>query len=95
MRIIEYGDAILEAGTLSRLDDLLRLGKSAKSVIRASFVLSFIYNFVGISLAVAGVFTPLIAAILMPLSSVSIVIFSTRFAELLLLNKKLYYLETA
>jgi len=70
-------DAILEAGELSRLDDLLRLGKSSKRVIRASFVLSFLYNFVGISLAVAGVFTPLMAAILMPLSSVSIVIFTT------------------
>ena len=70
-------DAILEAGTLSRLDDLLKLGKSGKRVIRASFTLSFLYNFAGISLAVAGVFSPLIAAVLMPLSSISIVIFTT------------------
>ncbi len=70
-------DAILEAGMLHRLYDLLRLGKSAKTVIRWSFVLSFVYNLVGISLAVAGVFTPLMAAILMPLSSITIVLFTT------------------
>lgn len=75
-------DAILEARMLHRLDDLLKLGKSTKTVIRWSFVLSFLYNLVGISLAVAGVFTPLMAAILMPLSSITIVVFTTLAVKL-------------
>ena len=70
-------DAILEAASISKLHRLLSLGKASKKVIKASFVLSFLYNLVGISLAVIGVFTPLIAAILMPLSSITIVIFTT------------------
>lgn len=70
-------DAILEASALSKLNQLLSFGKSSKKVIWASFVLSFLYNVVGISLAVIGVFTPLIAAILMPLSSISVVLFTT------------------
>ncbi len=70
-------DAILEASALSKLNQLLRFGKSSRKVIWASFVLSFLYNVVGISLAVMGVFTPLIAAILMPLSSISVVFFTT------------------
>lgn len=70
-------DAILEASVLAKLNQLLHFGKSSKKVIWASFVLSFLYNVVGISLAVMGVFTPLIAAILMPLSSISVVFFTT------------------
>ncbi len=70
-------DAILEASALSKLNQLLRFGKSSRKVIWASFVLSFLYNVVGVSLAVMGVFTPLIAAILMPLSSISVVFFTT------------------
>ncbi|GAB5526854.1 MAG: heavy metal translocating P-type ATPase metal-binding domain-containing protein [Roseivirga sp.] len=70
-------DAILEASALAKLNQLLRFGKSSRKVIWASFVLSFLYNVVGISLAVMGVFTPLIAAILMPLSSISVVFFTT------------------
>ena len=70
-------DAILEAASISKLHQLLNLGKRSKRVIKASFVLSFLYNVVGITLAVIGVFTPLIAAVLMPLSSISIVIFTT------------------
>lgn len=70
-------DAILEASALSKVNQMLRFGKSSQKVIWASFVLSFLYNVVGISLAVMGVFTPLIAAILMPLSSISVVFFTT------------------
>lgn len=75
-------DAILEASALPRLDELLKLAKSSRKVIKASFMLSFIYNFIGISLAVMGVFTPLIAAVLMPLSSITIVVFTTASVHL-------------
>lgn len=82
-------DAILEASALAKLNQLLRFGKSSQKVIWLSFVLSFLYNVVGITLAVMGVFTPLMAAILMPLSSISVVLFTTFGVHLLARKFKL------
>jgi len=46
-------------------------------VIKVSMVLSFLYNVVGLYFAVTGQLSPIIAAILMPLSSISIIVFTT------------------
>lgn len=70
-------DAIIEAGQLERLPEFLRLAYSTRNVIIASVAISFIYNLVGLSLAVSGRLSPLVAAILMPLSSISVVTFAT------------------
>ncbi len=70
-------DAILEASSLYKLDKFLSLAKSSKKIIMASFVLSVLYNLGGIGFAITGNLTPLIAAILMPLSSISVVVFTT------------------
>ena len=70
-------DGILESGSISALPRLLRFARSCVRVVRWSFVLSFLYNAVGITMAVQGLISPLFAAILMPLSSVSIIAFST------------------
>lgn len=70
-------DGILESGSLSALPRLLRFAKGCVRVVRWSFVLSFLYNSVGITMAVQGLISPLFAAILMPLSSVTIIAFST------------------
>jgi len=42
-----------------------------------SFIISFFYNVIGLSFAVQGTLSPVIAAILMPLSSISVVVFTT------------------
>jgi P-type Cu+ transporter len=76
-------DAILKASELVNLDKLISLARQGRKVIIASFVLSLLYNVVGISLAVAGMLTPLVAAILMPLSSISVVVFTTSIISLL------------
>ena len=47
------------------------------TIIKASFVLSFLYNVIGMYFALTGQLTPVVAAILMPLSSISIVVFVT------------------
>jgi Cu+-exporting ATPase len=47
------------------------------NIIKMSFVLSFFYNVIGLYFAVTGQLAPVIAAILMPLSSISIVAFTT------------------
>lgn len=70
-------DGILQGEKLPRLDQFINLSKSATTIVKSAFVLSFLYNAVAISFAVTGHLTPLIAAILMPMSSISVVVFTT------------------
>lgn len=70
-------DAILDASKLSQLQHYIKASKSAISIIKWSFLLSFLYNVIGLYFAVTGQLTPVVAAILMPLSSISIVVFTT------------------
>jgi Cu+-exporting ATPase len=55
----------------------MRFSKSALRIVYAAIAISFVYNIVGISFAVSGNLSPLFAAILMPLSSVSVVVFTS------------------
>lgn len=70
-------DAILDANYFNKLPEYLALSIKTISVIKASFVISFCYNVIGMYFALTGQLTPLVAAILMPLSSISIVVFVT------------------
>ncbi len=70
-------DAILEANEFDQLHYFLRLSKKAMTTIKMSFVLSLLYNVVGLSFAVTGNLKPLVAAIIMPLSTITIVSFVT------------------
>ncbi len=70
-------DAILDAEKFGKLSDYLKLSKKAIKVIKMSFILSILYNIVGLSFAVTGHLAPLVAAIIMPLSTVTIVSFVT------------------
>lgn len=70
-------DAILFGGNFHLMGKYLKFAKSTKKIIIASFTISFIYNLVGLSFAVTANLTPLFAAILMPLSSITVVAFAT------------------
>ncbi|MGA1226165.1 MAG: heavy metal translocating P-type ATPase [Tamlana sp.] len=70
-------DAILDASKFNQLHHYIKISKSAIKIIKWSFLLSFIYNMIGLYFAVTGQLAPVIAAILMPLSSISIVVFTT------------------
>lgn len=70
-------DAILDATKFNTLYKFIKASKSAIKIIKWSFVLSFFYNIIGLYFAVTGQLAPVIAAILMPLSSISIVVFTT------------------
>lgn len=70
-------DAILDAGQFQKIDQFFNASKKAIKVIKYSFLLSLCYNLVGLYFAVTGQLMPVIAAILMPLSSISIVVFTT------------------
>jgi Cu+-exporting ATPase len=67
-------DGILEATKLPMLQKLITLCKINKRVVLASFIISIAYNFIGIFFAVQGNLSPMIAAILMPSSSLSILL---------------------
>lgn len=67
-------DAILEAGQLSKLSRFVQLCKANKQIVMASFTLSIVYNVIGLFFALQGVLSPMIAAILMPCSSISILL---------------------
>ncbi|MCO4821975.1 MAG: heavy metal translocating P-type ATPase metal-binding domain-containing protein [Flavobacteriaceae bacterium] len=70
-------DAILDATQFNQLFNYIKTSKNAIKIIKFSFLLSFLYNIVGLYFAVTGQLEPVIAAILMPLSSISIVVFTT------------------
>jgi Cu+-exporting ATPase len=82
-------DAILSADNLSRLDRFLALCRISHKVILASFAISLIYNLAGLYYALQGTLSPVIAAILMPLSSVTIIVFTTGITNLIA-GRKVY-----
>ncbi len=70
-------DVIMDASVFNKLPDFFQYSKDTVKVIRMSFVVSLIYNLIGLSFAVTGAMSPIVAAILMPLSSVSVISFTT------------------
>ncbi|WP_347273409.1 heavy metal translocating P-type ATPase [Candidatus Kuenenia sp.] len=54
--------------------DLILLSKNTLSIIKRNLVISFLYNFAGGIAALFGVISPLVAAILMPVSSLVILL---------------------
>ena len=80
-------DAILDATQFYKINQFLKTSKKSIQVIKYAFVLSLCYNIIGLYFAVTGQLMPVIAAILMPLSSISIVVFTTISTNIL--GKKL------
>jgi Cu+-exporting ATPase len=76
-RFTPSADGILEAKSLVNLIQMLRIGRYAKLVLQICLAFSLSYNIFGLSIAISGQLTPLIAAILMPISSITIVLLST------------------
>jgi P-type Cu+ transporter len=68
-------DALLDSEALTKLDRFISFSKASMRIIVAGFILSILYNVVGLGFAVTGKLTPLVSAILMPLSSITIVAF--------------------
>ena len=75
-------DGILDGNQVHLLGKFIRYARSGKKIIIAVFVVSIIYNIVGLSFAVRGALSPMVAAILMPASSISIVSLVTLLSSL-------------
>lgn len=80
-------DGILDASKFNALWHYVQASKKAMTIIKLSFILSLLYNVIGLYFAVTGQLEPVVAAILMPLSSISIVAFTTSATNML--GKKL------
>ncbi len=76
-------DGILDASKFQELYQYILSSRKAVKIIKLGFVLSLFYNVVGLYFAVTGQLQPVIAAILMPLSSISVVGFATVMTNLL------------
>lgn len=68
-------DAILHADAFTKLPQFVQLARSGVRIVKKSYAIALLYNAIGLSYAVSGTLSPLVAAILMPVSSVSIVLF--------------------
>lgn len=82
-------DAILQAEKFASLHRFIQFTKTSMRIVWLSFLISFLYNIVGISFAVQGNLSPIIAAILMPLSSVTVVAFATFSVNFMTKKKQL------
>ena len=82
-------DVIFDAQKMSLFSSLLDMAKLSGSFVRASFIISIIYNIVGLSIAMQGEMKPIIAAILMPCSTLSIVIISSGLSNYIAWRKGL------
>ncbi|WKV12545.1 heavy metal translocating P-type ATPase [Marivirga harenae] len=70
-------DGILLGENLRLLPNIMKFSKATFKLVIAGFILSFLYNVVGLSFAVQALLSPVIAAILMPISSFSVVLLAT------------------
>ncbi len=82
-------DAIMEARQISKLTQFIYLCRANRNIVMASFILSIVYNIIGLAFAVQGNLSPLVAAILMPSSSLSILLITFGSSSLLARTMKL------
>ena len=74
-------DAIVTAQQFRRLPTLLKLAHTSMRLVKGGLILSLVYNLIGLSIAVQGLLSPLVAAILMPLSSLTVVLYGILATE--------------
>jgi P-type Cu+ transporter len=82
-------DAILDASVFAKLPDFLSFAKSTKLIVYSSFILSILYNLIGLFFALQGTLSPVVAAILMPLSSISIILLTYGMSSIIAKKYKL------
>jgi len=73
---LSIADVYLTTPGLAPIVDLVEGARRTMRIIRRNIACSFLYNLAGVAFAIAGVINPLVAAILMPLSSLTVVLAS-------------------
>ncbi|MEM8890754.1 MAG: HAD-IC family P-type ATPase, partial [Bacteroidota bacterium] len=67
-------DIILDSARFSQLPRLMKYAVGSRKLLKGALIISLIYNTIGLGFAVQGLLSPLVAAILMPLSSISVIL---------------------
>ena len=67
---------VIEAGNVPRLSQIMAFSQDAVRIVWLSIMLSSLYNFVGLGIAASGKLAPVVCAVLMPLSSITVVAFA-------------------
>jgi Cu+-exporting ATPase len=70
-------DVIMDGERLTDFKKYILYCKDAMRIVKFTFGISFMYNILGLGFAVTGHMSPLFAAVLMPISSVTVVAFTT------------------
>ena len=69
-------DAYMHRPNAPTCSKILRFNKHLQFLLWGGFVLAILYNTIGLYFAVQGELSPLFAAILMPASSISVVVYA-------------------
>ncbi len=80
--IRECSDAAILGDDIEKIPGLLKLARFSLKVIRQNLFFSFLYNVLGIPIAAAGILNPLIAAVAMFASSVTVILNTLRISRL-------------
>ena len=88
-------DAIIHNGLFPYLPQLIQYTRLSRRVVFGAYFLALLYNVVGLSFAVQGMLSPLVAAVLMPISSVTMVLYGLSASTLLFRIMKLNELPQA
>ena len=75
---LEAADVSIRGDGLAPLVDLIDASRRTMTVIRRNLAASLGYNALGVTLAMTGVLNPIIAAIMMPISSLTVITLSFR-----------------
>ena len=76
-------DGVIDGTSLNKLNKFLNFAKAGKKIILFTFIFSAIYNAIGLYYAVQGILSPVIAAILMPCSSITIILLSYGLVQIM------------
>jgi Cu+-exporting ATPase len=82
-------DIIMHANSLVKLPQILQYGKDCMHVLYMCLMVSLLYNLIGLGFAFSGWLTPLVAAILMPLSSITVVMVAVGFTNYFARKRKI------
>ncbi len=74
-------DGIIEATKLAQLDAFIQYAITGKKIVLFTFAISAIYNVIGLYFAIQGILSPVVAAILMPCSSITIILLTYGLTE--------------
>jgi P-type Cu+ transporter len=70
-------DVIMSADKVGDLDKIIEYSKSTVGIIYISFAISLMYNVVGLAFAVTATLSPIVCAIIMPVSSITVIAYTT------------------